>query len=76
MGVLKIPKSILKTLKDYDDEIEVSSINSVKGGCINEAYRYVTNKGDFFVKVIIFFFFKKKKKKKNIKKIQKKNKIK
>jgi len=51
MGVPKVPKVILKALKEYDDNIEVFSISSVGGGCINEAYHYVTNKGDFFVKI-------------------------
>ncbi|ORX54229.1 Ketosamine-3-kinase [Piromyces finnis] len=51
MGVPKIPKAIAKALKDYNNEIEVFSTNSVSGGCINEAFHYVTNKGDFFVKI-------------------------
>jgi len=51
MGAPKVPKAVAKALKEYDDEIEVFSTGSVSGGCINEAYHYVTNKGDFFVKV-------------------------
>jgi len=53
MGAPKVPKVIAKALKEYHDDIEVFSTSSVSGGCINEAYHYVTNKGDFFVKVII-----------------------
>jgi len=50
MGAPKIPKVIAKALKDYDN-IEVISTCTLGGGCINEAYQYVTNKGDFFVKI-------------------------
>jgi len=50
MGAPKVPKVIAKALKEYDD-IEVISTSSVSGGCINEAFHYVTNKGDFFVKI-------------------------
>jgi len=49
MGAPKVPKVIAKALKEYDD-IEVISTSSVSGGCINEAFHYVTNKGDFFCK--------------------------
>jgi len=51
MGAPKVPKVILKALKEYNGNIEVFSTSSVSGGCINEAFHYVTNKGDFFVKI-------------------------
>jgi len=47
----KVPKVILKALKNVDEEIEVLSTSTVSGGCINEAYHYTTNKGEFFVKI-------------------------
>lgn len=52
MSKLKVPKEVLKSLKSsVNESIEIKSIDSVSGGCINEAFHYVTTHGDFFVKI-------------------------
>lgn len=47
----KVPKEIMKALKEIDNDIEVTTIYSVNGGCINETFHYVTTKGEYFVKI-------------------------